>query len=303
MITKTRKKATALKSPTKKKILTMFRPSVFSRHPSHSILRGNTKNLPLFSKRVVIRFGSSTESKPGVVEINTVDSIKTSANKLLMKQAFKNAGVKTAPWVQSNEIKEIVQEGLLLKSEEEAVINFPIVAKAKYGSRGKGNTLIRNLEEYNAWVKDRNPHQYIFEKFVNYALEYRLHITENGCFYSCRKALKKDCPEDQKWRHHDDTCVWFLEENPEFRKPNSWDDIISDCQKALKEIGADILSFDVKVQSEKTGKGKIRDYQDYILLECNSASSMGDYNGEPSKCAQAYIKELPKLITKKINNN
>lgn len=287
----------------KKKLYTSFRPSIFSRHPSHDILRARTKKLPLFKKRVVVRFGSSTASSPGIVEINTVKSIQTSANKLLMKNAFQRAGVKTAPWREALEVSSYIGEGIKFKSKKDDsdFIPYPIVGKAKFGSRGKGNTLIKNEEEYFKWADGRGMSTYIIEKFINYALEFRLHISENGCFYTCRKALRRDCPEDQKWRHHDDTCVWFLEENDLFMKPNSWDDIISDCKKALVEIGADILSFDVKVQSPLDNKKSPRKYQEYILIECNSASSMGDYAGEPSKCAQAYITELPKIIQNKIN--
>jgi hypothetical protein len=95
-------------------------------------------------------------------------------------------------------------------------------------------------------MENKNLNSYIFEKFVNYGHEFRLHVTEDGCFYTCRKALKENVPENEKWRRHDDICVWFLEENESFHKPNSWDDIVNDCVKALKSIGADILSFDVK---------------------------------------------------------
>lgn len=282
-----------------KKKLTSFRPMILSRHPSHDILRLKSKRLPLFQFRSVVRFGSTTEVNDTIakggsrVEINTVESIKNSSSKLKMKQCFTDANVKTAPWITSEEISKIGTENF----------NFPIVAKNYFGSRGRGNTLIKTEEEFDNWKQGKTLSNYIFEKFVNYGLEYRLHITEEGCFYSCRKALKKDCPEDQKWRHHDDTCVWFLETNENFMKPNSWEDIVNDCVKALKSIGADILSFDVKVQNSIDRDGNKRKYQDYILLECNSASSMGDYNGEPSICASKYIEILPKLIYKKYKND
>lgn len=299
-----------------------FRPLILSRHPSHNILRAKNKKLPLFSKRSIVRFGSSTiMDERGKVIINSVDSIKTSANKLLMKKAFHNVGAKTADWkvlrrnsfggeltwcvyqpgynenMYDNEFRYVEYDGPYVES-----IEFPIVAKAHYGSKGKGNTLIRTKDEFDIWAAGKNLQNYIFEKFVNYALEYRLHVSKYGCFYTCRKALRKDCPEDQKWRHHDDTCVWFLETNPSFRRPNSWDDIVKDCQNALEEIGADILSFDVKVQSETDRNGNPRDYQKYILLESNSASSMNNGTDDVSKCAEEYIKELTKLIYYKIKN-
>lgn len=294
------------KTPAKK--YSRFRPLILSRHPSHNILRARNKMLPLFSFPSVIRFGSSTEVEDTVakggrrVEINTVASIKISANKSLMKDKFVEAGVKTAPFfkVNSNNVEEFINQAKELTDD----FKSKLVCKAHHGSKGQGNTLVSNEEELRNWAEDKRLASFIYEKFINYALEFRLHITEEGYFYTCRKALRKDCPEDQKWRHHDDTCVWLLETNEDFKKPNSFDDIVSDCVKALKAIGADILSFDVKVQGPIDGKGRPREYQDYILLESNSASSMGDYiEGQPSICAQKYIEILPQVINNKYFKN
>ena len=281
----------------KKKKYTLFRPMILSRHPSHDILRLKHKKIAALPYRSVIRFGSSTEvedttAKGGNrIEINTVDAIKISANKLLMKQKFTEAGVRTANWRQHCPIEGLTD------------LEFPIVAKAHYGSKGKGNTLLKTHEEYLEWTSGKNLSNYIFEKFMNFGHEFRLHVTEDGCFYTCRKALKQDVPEDQKWRRHDDICVWFLETNENFHKPNSWNDIVSDCVKALKAVGADLLSFDVRVQTPRDKDGNSRPYQEYILLECNSASSMDNGTGEVSVCAQKYIDEIPKIIIRKAKQN
>lgn len=269
----------------------LFRPFILSRHPSHNVLRSKTKNIKLLPFKSVVRLGSTTSLPDDNerIQINTIEAIKNSANKLLMKQKFTEAGVKTALWC----------KGVDLQIPE--VLNYPIVLKSHFGSKGKGNTLIKNAEELEKWEQSRSMNGYIVESFMNYAHEFRLHITEDGCFYACRKALKKDIPQEEKWHFHDDTCVWFLEDNESFFKPNSWEDIISDCVKALKAIGADVLSFDVKVQSSKKQNGELREYQDYILLECNSASSMDNGTGNLSVCAQKYIEEIPKIIIKKGN--
>lgn len=281
----------------KKKKYTLFRPMILSRHPSHDILRLKHKKIAALPYRSVIRFGSSTEVEDTVakggnrIEINTVEAIKISANKLLMKQKFTEAGVRTANWRQHCPIEGLTD------------LEFPIVAKAHYGSKGKGNTLLKTHEEYLEWTSGKNLSNYIFEKFMNFGHEFRLHVTEDGCFYTCRKALKQDVPEDQKWRRHDDICVWFLETNENFHKPNSWNDIVSDCVKALKAVGADLLSFDVRVQTPRDKDGNLRPYQEYILLECNSASSMDNGTGEVSVCAQKYIDEIPKIIIRKAKQN
>lgn len=287
-----------------KKVLTRFSPRIRSRHPSHDAIRGRLPRLPF---RSVVRLGSTTSlaeiaNGKSMIELNTVEAIKTSSNKLLMKQAFDRAEASTASWAEANTMNAVTEEGVAFNrtsGHNPDFINFPIVAKAKFGSKGKGNTLIRTQEEFNAWRAGKTLTNYIIEKFMNYGLEYRLHISAEGCFYACRKALKSDCPEDQKWRHHDDTCVWFKEFNADgtpsdnFKKPNSWNNIVEDCVAALEEIGADILAFDVKVQSATNNKGKVRDFQEFILLESNSAPSFGDTT------AEMYINQIPIVLKRK----
>lgn len=284
------------------KTYTRFSPNVLSKQPTHRDFKKKGL-LGYFPFRSVVRLGSITptselvrEGKAIQVEVNTVESIKISSNKRLMKEKFDSVEAKTAPWINFNQITDVNESGLVTSDGN---IEFPIVAKAKYGSKGKGNTLIKSLEEYNNWRSGKTMSEYIFEKFINYGLEYRLHISEDGCFYSCRKALKSDCPDDQKWRHHDDNCVWFRQfnddgtESSDFRKPNSWNDIVDHCRKALRAIGADVLAFDVKVQSNANNKGKVREYQDFILLESNSAPSFGEVT------ILKYVEEIPKILNRK----
>ncbi len=268
----------------------MHKILVYSRHPSHKILR---KNLPSLSVRSLVRLGSTTVPirKLNHIEINSVNSIQISANKKLMKEKFNLAKCNTAPWIAVNNLNE------LNNAIGNETIRFPIVAKHIFGSRGTGNALIRNIDELNSWVKNRNFENYIFENYINYALEYRLHVTAGGCFYACRKALIRGTEKTQRWRRHKDNCVWLLETNEGFNEPNSWKDIIQNCIKALKEIGADILSFDVRVQNRLDQDGNEREYQDFILIECNSASSMqSPSNKEVSVCASKYLEIIPHLI-------
>ena len=282
-----------------KKKYTKFRPRIRSRHPSHNPLRNQ---LPLLPFRSIVRLGSTTVDNDihaaTLVECNSVQSIKNSASKLLMKQCFTQAGVKTAKWSKASEQYEILDHGikfLLGQNDHEEFngIEFPIVAKSHFGSRGQGNTLIKSKEELEQWLRGKQLNNYIFEKFMNYALEFRLHISKDGCFYACRKALKADVPEDQKWRRHDDICVWFMEDNEEFKKPDSWNDIVQDCVKALISLGLDIGCFDVRVQSKQNNRGKIREYQDFIILESNSAPSFGDVT------LNKYLEEIPKILKSK----
>lgn len=279
-----------------KKKYKLYRPLILSRHGTHSILRANNQTLPLLPFRSVIRFGSSTESD-GRLEINTVEAVKNSASKLLMKQKFTEAGVKTAKWwkyVFRNNQHEFEDQF----SEENAYYNtesllYPIVAKSHFGSRGIGNTKFNTKEELEAWLPNKNLNNYIFEQFVKMTREYRLHITKFGCFYTCRKLVKSDAPEDT-WQKHDDVCNWVLEENPSFKKPKNWDAIVADCIKAKDALGLDICAFDVGVQGAKDGIE--RENPEWVIFESCSAPSFGDITGKK------YIEILPKLLIDKYNN-
>lgn len=279
----------------KVKKLTKFRTRVRSRHPSHNILR---EELPLLPFRSIVRLGSTTNLLNDNInaECNSIQGVKNSSNKYLMKKCFDKAMVKHTKWfTYGNGVMHEVNSAL--KDNQKAIplkdLEFPIVAKNIYGSRGKGNTLITSLEALKQWLNGKDTQNYIFEKFYSYTREYRLHITAEGCFYTCRKLLKNGTPEEKKWQRHDDNCVWIVEENPSFNKPVNWNAIVADCVKALKELKLDVAAFDVKVQSAKDKKGKNRENPEYILLESNSAPSFGDITTEK------YLIEIPRILKRK----
>lgn len=275
---------------TKLKKYKLFRSLILSRHPSHSILRAKNQTLPLLPFKSVIRLGSTTVSD-GRLEINTAQAVKNSASKLLMKQKFTEAGVKTANWFTATVGNFYTRDtfgGIDLNA-----LPYPIVAKSHFGSRGIGNTKFNTKEELEAWLPNKNLNNYIFEEFVKMTREYRLHVTKFGCFYTCRKLVKNDAPEDT-WQKHDDVCNWVLEENPSFKKPKNWDAIVADCIKAKDALGLDICAFDVGVQGAKDGIE--RENPEWIIFESCSAPSFGAITG------QEYIKILPKLLIDKYNN-
>jgi len=274
----------------KRKKFTMFRTKVKSRHPTHSPLR---TELPLLPFRSIVRLGSTTKSN-GRIECNTVEGVKNSANKLLMKQCFTRAEVKTADWwryienIFVHEYKDGSEEHLGLDN-----LPYPIVCKSLFGSRGEGNTLVKSKQELEKWMIGKNLNNYIFERFYSYLREYRLHVTKNGCFYSCRKMLKTGTPEDKKWTRHDDNCVWILENNDSFDKPVNWDLIVNDCIKALKSLQLDICCFDVKVQSKNDLKGVLRPNPEWIIIESGSAPSFATIT------TQKYLEQIPKVLKEK----
>jgi len=281
--------------PAKKKALTRFRTITFSRHGSHRPLR---TLLPLLPFRSCLRMGSTTVVADSIqkggkrVEINSVQGVRNSASKLLMKQCFQKAKVKTADWYLYQGGKFFQQ----LDTPKEVDINklpYPIIAKSHYGSRCQGNYKLDTAAQLTSFLERHTPSNYIFERFYNYSKEYRLHITEDGCFYTCRKMLKKDTPKDKQWFKNDSNSVWILEENPQFEKPVNWQEIVDDCTKAIVAVGLDVGSVDLRCQGATDEKGNIRKSCDWCVIETNSASGMAPI------VLQKYIDMIPKLATKK----
>jgi len=275
-------------------MLKYFRTRVRSRHPSHAPLRVRG-TFPMFPFKSVIRFGSTTEYDDAVsnggnrLEINTVQAIKNSSSKMLMKQCFADGNVKTADWWTYR------NGGFVGKDVNNTLENlpYPIISKSYFGSRNQGNAKHDSAEALAAWLVGKNTSHYIFEKYYNYSREYRLHITNSGCFYTCRKMLKQDTEDKDKWYRNDEHCVWILEENELFDKPSNWDKVLEESVKALNAVGLDIGAVDLRIQSSTNNKGVVRNDPNFIIVEINSAPSFGDITIEK------YKTELTKLILEK----
>lgn len=249
-----------------------------SRHPSHSCFRKHNGGI-LANRLAVVRFGSVSESS-APIEINSIKAIKTSSSKILMKTAFDTKGVNSPKWYKN----------IAALRADRSELSYPIIAKKVFGSRGQGMKKFDDEATLFTFV-DSNPSGYYFEEYKNYAREYRLHVTEEGCFYTCRKMIKSDTPEENRWFKNDSNCVWILEENPSFAKPANWNEIEADCVKALKAVGLDFGACDVRVRSEANDNGKHK----FTIIEINSAPSMGAITEEKYKVM------LPKLINRKAN--
>lgn len=280
---------------------TLFRPRIRSRHPSHNVLRG--KSLPLLPFKSIVRLGSQTVFTKDVskrVEINSVGAIATSCNKLLMKQAFTEADVKTAQWYKCTHVNDAYRFQNQIGEEEVPTLEelpYPIISKSLFGSRNKGNRKHDTAEDLAEWIEGKNLSNYIFEKYYNYTREYRLHVSEDGCFYACRKMLKRDTPDEHKWYRNDEHCVWIMEDNELFDRPVNWDAVVAESVKAMKAVGLDMGAVDLRIQSAtKGGDGTdvvTRENPDFIIVEINSAPSFGDVTEEK------YKLEIPKILKRK----
>ena len=230
------------------------------------------------NKRAVLRLGSTTPLRDifphvqrldDIVEINKPEACKISGNKTLMKQAFDAAQVITAEWSPLSTVQDWSK--------------FPAIIKHNYSSKGNGIYYIQNNEELQEWLRTHNAANHIIERYYSYSREYRLHVTRDGYFYTCRKMLRHDATE--RWHRHDNNSVWIIEENPAFDKPVNWDNIVAECVKALNAVGLDIAAIDVKVQTSKAG-----DNPKFIILETNSAPSLGD------RTTAEYIDKLNHIL-------
>lgn len=236
----------------------------------------NLRRVIRSTRRAVLRLGSTTpleeifpntRNLADILEINSVDACKISGNKTLMKQAFDAAGVITAEWAPVSEEWD----------------KFPAIIKHNHSSKGNGIYYIENAEALREWLSSHNREHHIIEKYYTYNREYRLHVTVDGYFYTCRKMLRSNATE--RWHRHDNNSVWIVEENPQFDRPTNWDAIVEECVKALRAVGLDISAIDIKVQSAKEGKDP-----KFIILETNSAPSLGE------RTTEEYINKLNQIV-------
>lgn len=251
-----------------------YRLLLRSRNTSCDALRG----MPV-PHRTIFRLGSTTPTEDithfkRVIEINKPEGCYLSSDKILMKKRFSHGHIKTAEWFMVSPYDKDFRKvkHYLLKWQS------PIIIKHKFSSKGNRIYLIHNMEEMNALAKEiKNLHidDYVFERYYTYTREYRLHVTKEGCFYTCRKMLRQDA--EVRWHRHENNSVWILEENELFDKPRSWDKIVNECVNALKALNLDMCAFDIKVQSNGYKDPK------FIILESNSAPALGEIGIEKYK--------------------
>jgi len=256
-----------------------------SRHPSHKPLRENPELK--FKKKVLLRLGSTyRQSQRFDLELNSVDSIENSRNKRLMKECFFNSGVKTAPTFVINDKKEFedLSSKEILQLED---LVFPIIAKNIYGSRGTGNTKIDDLESLEKFINKKNRvlNYYIFEKFMNYGKEYRVHVTKkHGAFLVWRKVRVKDTKKENFWFFNNSNCNWLGEENENFDTPLNYEQMLEEAHKALLATGLDIGGVDIRIQTNKNSIPKI------CVIEINSACALAE------ETQKKYIEAIKKEV-------
>lgn len=241
---------------------------------------------------VVYRHGSVSKSSMKI-EINTIESIVRSSNKLLMKQIFDSPHSPTYwawngdHWCVNNQETEYSDQDV------RDVIDYPVLSKLQKRSKGVGMEKWDKRADLTSVMDDikrrhaEGRNQKYLERFHSYAKEYRLHCALGRCFYSCRKARKAG---NHEYFRNDSNCVWFTQydENlnikDNFLMPDSWDQIVDECIRLQSLVGLDITAFDVIVANNG----------EFKVLECNSAPSIADGTGIK------YREIIPEIIQTKL---
>jgi glutathione synthase/RimK-type ligase-like ATP-grasp enzyme len=230
----------------------------------------------------IVRLGSLTPTeycsrKPReIIEINTVEAIQNSRNKLLMKSCFKKHDVSQALWW-------TLDEDLLWRD-----LPFPVVIKRVFGFKGRGMKLLFNNNELEDWLNTQpSESEWFVEKFYNYSREYRLHVSNvSGVFLSWRKLRVKETQD--RWFFNSINSNWVGENHELFNRPVCWDNMCEEAVKALHSTGLDIGAVDIRVQAKEENPH-------FIVCEINSAPALGNIGIEK------YKEEITNLINNKTN--
>lgn len=281
-----------------------FKPQFRTKNFSSKDLKAKNGGIGEFSRRSIVRLGSLAPTseafpfsfgKKRIIEVNTVEAIQNSRSKLLMKACFTVAGVPQSDWYEKRNGPlgdyDFIVNGNTQNSILSENLPYPILAKRVFGFKGHGMAKFDNKEQFEEWLGKTNPDGYYFEQYFNGSAEYRIHVSEFGCFMAWRKLRKADTPDDRRWYFNSDHCNWVGEDHELFNKPSNWEQMIEASVNALKAVGLDIGSVDLRCQSPKKESPK------FLVIEINSAPSLGE------KGVQLYKEEISKIINKKISGN
>ena len=286
-----------------------MRPQVRTKNHSAEDLRSKNGGIGNFPVRSVVRLGSRTPTnecfpisygKKPIIEVNTVEAVENSRDKLRMKACFAEAEVPQADWwvLRGNntaQMRDINPKHTYGDNPENSIIMpdnlpYPILAKRICGFKGKGMIKLDNQGQLEEFIKSSNLNGYYFERYFSGSAEFRLHVTSEGCFMVWRKLRKSNTPEDKRWYFNSDHCNWVNEEHESFNKPSNWEEMVAQSINALEAVGLDIGSVDLRCQSPK------KDNPKFIIVEINSAPALQSIGIEK------YRTVLSDIISKKIAN-
>lgn len=207
---------------------------------------------------ILFRLGSQTmidnntiKNYAKIIKINSIEGINISRNKLLMKRKFEELKLDTP-------LRYI--EGDLIKWASD---KYPIVSKSFYGSQGKGNTIHETEKSFTEWLNSAAKNNYIYEQYVNYTKEFRIHCSKNGIFSVFRKLRKND--SEERWYFNSKNCIFKIINIEDLKKYPCFINLEKQLIEAINGMQMDILAFDVRIN---------KDYTKFTIIESNSAPSL-----------------------------
>jgi len=258
-------------------------------------------------RRVVLRLGSRTPLSDiyrrrvprDVIEINSIEAVINSRDKLLMKRCFASRGVPQADAYligDSGFIPFIIDSKLVEDADPvlDDKLPYPVLAKRRVGYQGRGMQKLSDVEELRRWLRSCGDGEaWIIEKFYNYAREYRVHVVSHGIgvILSWRKLRMNEVPPEERWFFNSHNSVWIREDNELFDRPFCWDRICKAAADAIESVGLDIGAVDVRVQSNKNVDPS-GERQKFIICETNSAPTLSSHGIE------IYKKTISELINR-----
>lgn len=149
-----------------------FKPQVRTKNSSSNDLRSANTGIGEFDVRSIVRLGSLTSTEAAfrrapvnvpIVEVNSVEAVQNSRNKLLMKGCFKEAEIPQSDWFAWKDedvfTNQITNEEINI-SDLLNTLTSGILMKRVCGFKGKGMFLIKTMEDwvnFKAVAKKRYP--------------------------------------------------------------------------------------------------------------------------------------------------
>lgn len=219
---------------------------------------------------ILIRFGASKKSKdePADITINELNAVRTNADKIRMKEIFKENDIPSPDFAPNTE------EGRKYFQEK----GYNVVFKKRYHRGGIGMELVP-LNQINKF-EDQMYKGGILERRLNVKREWRIHTCPKlNLTFSVEKRKRLD-KLDEPIRNINN-CIF----KADFEIPENWNVALEMATKAVDVMGLDVGAVDLVW----TGKN-------YYVIETNSGPGMGD------QTSKWYADTLAKLIEYKKNN-
>lgn len=239
-----------------------------------------------------INFGKTTGVPNTGLVLNSVFAVQQSANKVTTKNIWKEN--ESIPMIrQYKAYTDLVVNRNFFNMAYLRNIGFPIIAKLRNSSRGRGLVYLRDEEAVIDFLSDSSKpkEDYFFEKFFTATSEYRVHcskwlkdrryefviqhegeskrfITNKGCFLAVKKLMSSDAYHTamQEDGYVTRNMTEHLQFSTRFSPPRGWETMLEQACTALELLGLDFGFIDVMYNSE-SGQ--------YIFSESGSNPGMG----------------------------